>query len=167
MRDMKMKSGHKIPQIGFGTWQLSPKEALDAVAAALKLGYRHVDTAKIYGNEQQVGQAIRQSGIPRDEIFVTTKLWNSDQGYDSALKAFDASLKRLGLDYIDLYLIHWPGHDQRRRHESWRALKELEAEGRVKTIGVSNFTITHLTDLKAFSGDVPAVNQIEFHPFIY
>lgn len=167
MESLKMSSGRTMPVIGFGTWQLSRQEALQGVKAALEAGYRHIDTAKLYGNEAEVGQAVRGSGIPREQVFVTTKLWNSDQGYESALKAFDASLDRLGLEYVDLYLIHWPGYDRPSRLDSWKALKEIEASGRAKTVGVSNFTVGHLRELKENTGDTPAVNQIEFHPFIY
>lgn len=156
-----------MPAIGFGTWQLSPDDAEHSVTEALKIGYRLIDTAKIYRNEQSVGKGIRQSGIPREEIFVTTKLWNSDQGYDSALRAFNESLDKLGLDYLDLYLIHWPGEGPERRHDSWRALSELQKQGRIREIGVSNFTIRHLRQLMEASDVLPAVNQIEFHPFIY
>jgi diketogulonate reductase-like aldo/keto reductase len=130
----------------------------------LQLGYRHVDTARVYANEGDVGEAIRSSGIPRKEIFVTTKLWNDDQGYDSALKAFDASLKRLTLDYVDLYLLHWPV--PHRRLDSWRALEKIAQEGRAKAIGVSNFLKPHLEELLARAQVVPAVNQIELSPFL-
>jgi diketogulonate reductase-like aldo/keto reductase len=135
-----------------------------AVSAALKHGYRHVDTARIYGNEQDVGEAIKKSGVPRAEVFVTTKLWNDDQGYDSALRAFDASLKRLGLDYVDLYLIHWPVAGQRK--DSWRALERIHQEKRAHAIGVSNFLVPHLEELLGSAKEVPAVNQIELHPFL-
>jgi diketogulonate reductase-like aldo/keto reductase len=155
-----------IPPIGFGTWQLAQGEETEqAVKCALKTGYRLIDTAKIYGNEVSVGRAIKQSGIAREEIFITTKLWNSDQGYDSALRAFDESLQRLALDYVDLYLIHWPATDK--RAESWKALTQLYKQGRVKAIGVSNYTVRHLQEVLDSSDVVPAVNQVEFHPFIY
>lgn len=165
-RKVKLNNSVSMPGIGFGTWQLAQgDEAESAVACALRVGYRLIDTAKIYGNEESVGRAIAGSGVPREEIFVTTKLWNSDQGFDSALKAFDESLARLGLDYIDLYLIHWPATDK--RLDSWRALSEIYKQGRAKAIGVSNFTVRHLEELLDSSDVVPALNQIEFHPFIY
>jgi diketogulonate reductase-like aldo/keto reductase len=165
--NLKLRSGTEIPVIGFGTWQLSPKQAYQSVKDALEIGYRHIDTAKIYGNEQDVGRAVKDSGIKREDIFITTKLWNSDQGYDSALKAFDESLGRLGLDYIDLYLIHWPGQGRQKRHDSWKALLNIKASGRVRSVGVSNFTIEHLQTLFQEFDEKPAVNQVEFHPFIY
>jgi diketogulonate reductase-like aldo/keto reductase len=155
----------RFPVIGFGTWQLSDEEAKQAVGEALKIGYRLIDTAKIYGNEEAVGQAIRESGIPRQDIFVTTKLWNDDQGYDRALKACDKSLEALGLDYLDLYLIHWPA--SKKRHEAWRAFERLKENGIIKAAGVSNYTINHIEELMAGSQLKPDVNQVEFHPFIY
>jgi diketogulonate reductase-like aldo/keto reductase len=164
--EIELNTGAKMPQLGFGTWKLADgKEAKNAVAEALKVGYRLIDTARAYGNEKSVGQAIHESGIPREEIFVTTKLWNNDQGYDSALKAFDESLEKLGLEYIDLYLIHWPSTNK--RADSWRALQEIYKGGKAKAIGVSNYTIRHLDELLGGSDVVPAVNQCEFHPFIY
>ena len=150
--------------LGLGVWQAPPDECREAVAAALRLGYRHIDTARIYGNEADVGAAIRDSGIPREQIFVTTKLWNDDQGYDSALRAFDASAKRLGLEYIDLYLIHWPVPGK--RLDSWRALEKLHADKRARAIGVSNFLVRHLEELFAKAHEKPAVNQIELTPFL-
>lgn len=165
-QSIKLTSGYKIPKIGFGTWQIPDgEETKRAVSQALEVGYRLIDTARMYGNEQSVGGALRASGLPREELFITTKLWNDDQGYDSALKAFDASLKRLGLDYVDLYLIHWPATDM--RSESWRALCEIKKQGGARSIGVSNYTIRHLEQLLNESEDIPAVNQVEFHPFIY
>jgi diketogulonate reductase-like aldo/keto reductase len=156
----------KIPAIGYGTWQIeNHNEAQEAVKIALDIGYRLIDTAKVYGNEEGVGKGIKESGLDRSDIFITTKLWNGDQGYDSALKAFDESLKRLGLEYLDLYLIHWPATDK--RAESWKALQKIYAEGLAKNIGVSNYTVRHLQELLSGSKVVPAVNQIEFHPFIY
>jgi methylglyoxal/glyoxal reductase len=162
---LTLNTGHSIPQVGLGVWQ-SPRGAVTqgAIGAALRLGYRHVDTARIYGNERDVGEAVRSSGVPREEVFVTTKLWNDDQGYDAALLAFDRSLQLLGLDYIDLYLIHWPVAD--RRLESWRALEHIFADKRARAIGVSNFLVPHLTELLAHAKVVPAVNQIEVHPFL-
>ncbi len=131
--------------------------------AALERGYRHVDTARIYGNEADVGEGLRASGVPRQEVFVTTKLWNADQGYDAALRAFDASLAALGLDAIDLYLMHWPVPELRR--ESWRAMERVHREGRARAIGVSNFVVRHLDELSSYAEVKPAVNQIELHPF--
>jgi diketogulonate reductase-like aldo/keto reductase len=164
--NIQLNNGANIPAIGFGTWQIEDgEESKNAVLEAVKAGYRLIDTAKIYGNEKSVGQAIKESGIDRKEFFITTKLWNSDQGYDSALIAFDESMERLGLDYLDLYLIHWPATEK--RGESWKALQEIFASGRAKAIGVSNYMARHLEELLADSGVVPAVNQIEFHPFIY
>ncbi len=155
-----------MPMIGYGTWQII-FGVRKKVLKALETGYRLIDTAKIYGNEPGVGAAVRESKVPRKDIFVTTKLWNSDQGYESTLKAFDDSLKRLGLDYVDLYLIHWPGHDAQRRADSWRAMEELFNSGLIKNIGVSNFMVSHLEELMASSKIKPAVNQIEFHPYVY
>jgi diketogulonate reductase-like aldo/keto reductase len=165
--NLKLNSGQAIPAIGFGTWQLSPDQAKESVLSALETGYRLIDTAKIYRNEQAVGEALKQSGVPREDIFITTKLWNSDQGFDSTLKAFDDSLGKLRLEYLDLYLIHWPGEGPQKRHDSWRAMEKLQKQGRVKAIGVSNFTVRHLKELNEVSDTIPAVNQIEFHPFIY
>ncbi len=162
---VRLNTGAQIPRIGLGVFQ-APRgeETRAAVRAALELGYRHVDTARIYGNETDVGAAIRESGVPRAEVFVTTKLWNADQGYDSARRAFDASLARLGLEWIDLYLIHWPV--PRLRLESWRALEEIHAEGRARAIGVSNFMPKHLRELLAVAKTVPAANQVETSPFL-
>ncbi len=161
---LPLSTGQRIPQVGLGVWQAPRGDARTAVAAALRVGYRHVDTAMIYRNEADVGQAVRESGIPRSEIFVTTKLWNADQGYESALQAFDASLARLGLDYVDLYLIHWPV--PRKRLDSWRALERLFEEKRARAIGVSNFLKPHLEELLARARVVPAINQIELTPFL-
>lgn len=165
---LKLNSRQTIPGIGLGTWQLGAgREAEETVSEALKIGYRLIDTAKIYANEVSVGEAIAQSGINREDIFVTTKLWPSDFGYEKTKKAFDESLNRLRLGYIDLYLIHWPQHDSQARLESWRAMEEIFKAGRAKAIGVSNFQIPHLEELIENSEIKPAVNQIEFHPFIY
>jgi diketogulonate reductase-like aldo/keto reductase len=157
--------GVEIPWLGLGVWQTAKGGATyDAVRAAIDAGYRHIDTAKIYGNEADVGRAVRDSGVPRGEIFVTTKLWNADHGYDQAKRACDKSLAALELDYVDLYLIHWP---EPRRIESWRALVELREAGKCRAIGVSNFTIVHLEQLLMESDVVPAINQVELHPFLY
>ncbi len=159
------RSGARIPIVGLGVFQSrAGRTTKDAVQAALSLGYRHVDTARIYRNEADVGAAVRESGVPRDEIFVTTKLWNEDQGFDSALRAFDESLQRLGLDYVDLYLLHWPVAG--RRLESWRALERLHEEKRARAIGVSNFLVPHLEELLAHARRQPDVNQIELSPFL-
>jgi diketogulonate reductase-like aldo/keto reductase len=154
-----------LPRLGLGVFRAPAGEATrQAVLAALAAGYRHIDTAAIYGNEQDVGEAIRRSGIPRAEIFVTTKLWNADQGFDPALRAFDTSLKRLGLSYVDLYLVHWPIPGL--RLDSWRALERLYQEKRVRAIGVSNFMVNHLDELAGVARVMPAVNQIEVSPFL-
>ena len=157
----------KIPNIGFGTWQiLLNGKAKRAVTEALETGYRLIDTAMIYGNEKGVGAAIKESSIPRDQIYLTTKLWNGDQGYESGLKAFDTSLSRLGLEYVDLYLIHWPKGSELTR-QSWQALQEIHQQGFAKNIGISNFNVTQIQDLLSYAAVKPAVNQIEFHPFIF
>jgi len=159
-----LNNGVEIPQLGFGVFQIPEEETTAAVTAALEAGYRHIDTAAIYGNEAGVGRALATSGIPREELFVTTKLWNTEQGYDSALRAFDASLAALGLDYIDLYLIHWPAPERDLYLDSWRALEHLVKEGRIRAAGVSNFQRAHLQRLLDSSDLVPALNQIELHP---
>jgi diketogulonate reductase-like aldo/keto reductase len=153
-----------MPQLGFGVYQVPDDEAAATVSAALEAGYRSVDTASLYGNEGGTGKALRESGVPRGELFVTTKLWNSDQGHDTALRAFDDSLERLGLDYVDLYLIHWPAAARDLYVQTWRALAEIHDSGRARAIGVSNFESDHLTHLIEETGVVPAVNQIELHP---
>ncbi|AZP21876.1 aldo/keto reductase [Streptomyces aquilus] len=159
-----LNNGIEIPQLGFGVFQVPDPETAAAVTSALEAGYRSIDTAAIYGNEAGVGQALAASGIARDELFVTTKLWNADQGYDATLKAFDASLAKLGLDFVDLYLIHWPTPARDLYRESWRAIERLAGEGRVRAAGVSNFQPAHLRRLLDGSPLVPAVNQIELHP---
>ncbi|MFI6759073.1 aldo/keto reductase [Micromonospora sp. NPDC050417] len=159
-----LNNGVTMPQLGFGVFQVPNAETAAAVSAALSAGYRSIDTAAAYGNEQGVRQAIEESGIPRAELFVTTKLWNSDQGYDSTLTAFDTSMGKLGLDYLDLYLIHWPAPAADRYVDSWRAMETLHRDGRVRAIGVSNFLPEHLDRIIDLGGVVPAVNQIELHP---
>ncbi|MGB8943317.1 MAG: aldo/keto reductase [Streptomyces sp.] len=155
-----------MPQLGFGVWQVPDDEAESAVATALEAGYRSIDTAAIYGNEEGTGKAIAASGIARDELFVTTKLWNNDQGYDSTLRAFDASLEKLGLDHVDLYLIHWPLPSKGLAVDTYKAFEKIQADGRAKSIGVSNFLPEHLEQLLAETSVVPAVNQIELHPHL-
>lgn len=161
-----LSSGHVIPQVGFGVFLVPPPETQAAVASALHAGYRHIDTAAAYRNEESVGRAIAESGIPRQEIFLTTKCWNTDHGYDRALAAFDASLARLGTDYVDLYLIHWPMPRHDRYLDTWRAFEKIHADGRARSIGVSNFHIPHLQRLLDETGVGPAVNQIEMHPWL-
>ena len=162
----RLNDGNRIPWVGLGVFQVAAgAPSLRAVAHALSIGYRHIDTAALYGNEEDVGRAVRDSGIPRSEVFVTTKLWNADQGFASAIKACDASLAKLKLDYIDLYLIHWP--EPGKRLDSWRALVELRKQGKCRSIGVSNYTVAHLEELKAASDVTPSVNQVEFSPFLY
>ncbi len=163
---VRLNTKAAMPAIGFGTWKIRlNSKARRAVEEALQAGYRLIDTAHIYGNEKGVGEAIRQGGIKREDIFVTTKLWNGNQGYESAFRAFDESLGKLGLDYVDLYLIHWPVTGK--RQDSWRALEEIHKSGRARAIGVSNYTVRHLQELMNSNNIVPAVNQVEFHPFIY
>ncbi|MGW0514326.1 aldo/keto reductase [Streptomyces olivaceoviridis] len=159
-----LHNGVEIPQLGFGVFQVPDAETAAAVSAALEAGYRSIDTAAIYGNESGVGKALAGSGIPRGDLFVTTKLWNADQGYDATLKAFDAGLERLGLDYVDLYLIHWPTPARDLYRESWKAIEKLVADGRIRAAGVSNFQPAHLKRLLDGADLVPVVNQIELHP---
>jgi diketogulonate reductase-like aldo/keto reductase len=161
-----LNNGVQIPVLGFGVFQIPPDETAAAVSSALDSGYRLVDTAAGYGNERGVGEAVRRSGIPRDEIFVTTKLANSDHGYDNAMRAFDTSLSELGFETVDLYLVHWPlpAHDL--YVETWRALQKLAEDGRARAIGVSNFTPEHLRRLLDETDVVPAVNQVELHPYL-
>nr|WP_202448406.1 aldo/keto reductase [Streptomyces sp. SID2999] len=153
-----------MPQLGFGVWQVPDDEAERAVATALETGYRSIDTAAIYGNEEGTGKAIAASGVPREDLFVTTKLWNSDQGYDSTLRAFDTSLEKLGLDYLDLYLIHWPLPARDNYLDTYKAFEKLYSDGRIRAIGVSNFLPEHLQRLIAETSVIPAVDQIELHP---
>ena len=163
---LRLNDGNQMPILGLGVWQVAPgKETRRAVGFALEIGYRLIDTAKLYGNERDVGAAVRESGIPREEIFVTTKLWNDDHGYEPALRAFERSRQELGLDYVDLYLIHWPV--PRLRQESWKAILRLREQGLVRSIGVSNYTIRHLQELLPATPIPPSVNQVEFHPFLY
>ncbi|MHA2309597.1 MAG: aldo/keto reductase [Candidatus Heimdallarchaeaceae archaeon] len=163
---LKMNNGVEIPLIGLGTY-LSESGSIveNAVQTALNVGYRHIDTAKFYFNEESIGKAVRNSSIPRNEIFVTTKLWNSDHGYNKALIALEESLKRLDIEYIDLFLIHWPVENL--RNETWKALEKVYKEGMCRAIGVSNYTINHLKELLEICEIKPTVNQVEFHPFLY
>lgn len=164
--NIRLNNGLEMPQLGFGTWQIFRNgKAENAVAEALKIGYRLIDTARIYTNEKGVGRAVREAGLRREEIFVTTKLWGNSNGYDKALKAFDSSLGRLGLDYVDLYLIHFPPRTQ--RIETWQALEEIYKSGRAQAIGVSNYDIGHVSEILDVCNVAPAVNQIELHAFNY
>ncbi|MFE4427220.1 aldo/keto reductase [Peribacillus butanolivorans] len=160
-----LHNGVKMPQLGFGVFKVkNGSETVESVKKAIEVGYRSIDTAAVYENEEGVGQAIRESGISREELFITSKVWNTDQGYETTLQAFDDSLKRLGLEYLDLYLIHWPGKDK--YLETWKALEKLYNEGKVKSIGVSNFHVHHLEKLLENSEIKPVVNQIELHPLL-
>lgn len=160
-----LADGYNIPQLGFGVFKVDPGETERIVTDALEVGYRHIDTAAIYGNEEGVGRAIKAAGIPRDQLFITTKLYNDDQGTESAHAAFEQSLLKLGLDHVDLYLIHWPSPARDRYVQSWRALETIRDSGRAKSIGVSNFLVPHLQRLIAETETVPAINQIELHPY--
>ena len=162
---LTFNDGNTIPQLGYGVWQVEDDVAEKVVVQAFEAGFRHIDTAKIYGNEAGVGRAIERSGLKPEEIFITTKLWNADQGYESTLKAFEESMDRLGLETLDMYLIHWMQPKQDKYVDTWKALIELQKQGRVKTIGVSNFTKEGLQRLIDETGVVPAINQIELHPF--
>ncbi|MFE2632832.1 aldo/keto reductase [Streptomyces sp. NPDC059374] len=161
-----LNNGVEMPQLGFGVWQVPDDEAEQAVAAALEAGYRSIDTAAIYGNETGTGKAVAASGVPREDVFVTTKVWNSDHGYDSTLRAFDTSLEKLGLEYVDLYLIHWPTPARGTYVDTYKAFEKLLADERVRAIGVSNFLPEHLERLIEETSVVPAVNQIELHPHL-
>lgn len=162
---VRLCNGVVMPRLGLGVWQAgNDRETCNVVLTALEAGYRHIDTASYYGNEAGVGQAVRASGLSRSDIFVTTKLWNSDHGFNAALKAFDKSFSKLAIEYVDLFLIHWPVIGL--RLESWKALEKLYLEGRVKAIGVSNYMVNHLEELKKLAGIQPMVNQIEVHPFL-
>lgn len=160
-----LNNGVEIPRLGLGTWNLRGRKAYQAVLWSLELGYRLIDTASLYGNENEIGEALKDTKIPREEIFVTTKVWNSDQGYNKTLNAFKRSLKLLKVEYIDLYLIHWPV--SRLRNETWKAMEKLYEGGKTRAIGVSNFTIRHLKELFETSETKPTINQIEFSPFLF
>ncbi|WLQ37366.1 aldo/keto reductase [Streptomyces castrisilvae] len=161
---LTLNNGVEMPQLGFGVWQVPDDEATKAVTTAIESGYRSIDTAAIYQNETGTGKAIAASGVARDELFVTTKVWNTEQGYDSTLRAFDASLDKLGLDHVDLYLIHWPVPAKDAYIDTYRALEKIYADGRAKAIGVSNFLPEHLKRLLGETSVVPVLNQIELHP---
>lgn len=162
---VRLSDGHEIPQLGYGVFKVDPDIAADVTGQALRAGYRHVDTAKAYGNEEGVGRAIAESGLPREQIFVTTKLYNDDHDHDRALAAFDASLERLGTGYIDLYLVHWAVPSQGKYVEAWRTLVELQQTGRVRSIGVSNHPRPQLEEIIEATGVAPAIHQIELHPY--
>lgn len=171
MNYLTLHNNVQLPAIGFGTYKLQEgKECFESVKFALENGYRHIDTAAVYENEKSVGDAIRQSGIRQEELFVTTKVWNTERGYETTLKAFDESMERLGLDYLDLYLIHWPANAKQYQDPkglnaaTWRAMEQMYKDGRVRSIGVSNFLSSHLGDLLETAEIVPMVNQIEYHP---
>ena len=162
---IELENGVRMPVLGLGLWRAPTGKAKEAVLHALSAGYRLIDTAMIYGNETDVGQALRESGLAREDVFITTKLWRAHHGKAKATRAFERSLKNLGMDYVDLYLVHWPGDGD--RLGSWRAMEELYEQGRCRAIGVSNYTIDHLEELLAVCRHPPAVNQVEFHPFLY
>ncbi|MGM7701425.1 aldo/keto reductase [Pseudalkalibacillus sp. Hm43] len=160
---VQLHNGIEMPRLGFGVFKVEEgSEVIDSVKTALEVGYRSIDTAAIYKNEEGVGQAIKDANVPREELFITTKVWNKDQGYESTLKAFDESLEKLGLDYVDLYLIHWPVEGK--YNDTWKAMEKLYEDGRAKAIGVCNFNVHHLEDLIKDANIKPMVNQIEFHP---
>jgi 2,5-diketo-D-gluconate reductase A len=161
---LNLNDGHRIPQLGFGVFQVPAEDTAEVVQHALRTGYRHIDTAAAYENEAGVGEGIRKSGLDRDEVFVTTKLANPEQGRDSTMRAFDKSLDRLGLEYVDLYLIHWPAPDRGKYVETWEAFAQFKREGRARSIGVSNFLPEHLERIIDATSAVPVLNQIELHP---
>ena len=163
---LTFNDGNTIPQLGYGVWQVEDEVAEKVVGQAFEVGYRHIDTAKIYGNEAGVGRAIAATSVPREDMFITTKVWNADQGYEETLKAFDASMERLGLETLDLYLIHWLQPKQNKYVDTWKALVELQKQGRVKSIGVCNFTKEALQEIIDATGVVPVLNQVETHPYL-
>jgi 2,5-diketo-D-gluconate reductase A len=162
--DVTLNDGASMPQLGLGVWQVPNETVGSTVHTAIEAGYRSIDTAALYRNEAGVGDAVAAADLPREDLFITTKLWNTDQGYDGALRAFDESIRKLRLDYVDLYLIHWPTPAQPRYVETWKAFEKLRADGRAHSIGVSNFHIAHLRRLMDETEIVPAVNQVELHP---
>ncbi|GAB3007669.1 aldo/keto reductase [Amycolatopsis acidiphila] len=163
---IQLNNDVRMPSLGFGVYKIPDREVERAVHTAIEAGYRSIDTATLYRNERGVGAAVRGSGLPREELFVTTKLWNDSHGYDNALRAFEGSLRELGLDYVDLYLIHWPVPGEDKYVETWRALEKILADGRARAVGVSNFEVPHLERLLAETDVVPAVNQVELHPHL-
>jgi diketogulonate reductase-like aldo/keto reductase len=163
-REIELNTGETIPIVGFGTWNLAGR-AEQAVQWALAAGYRHIDTAKIYDTEAEIGRAVRKSGVPREELCIVTKVWNSDQGYERTLDAIDTSLSRLKMEYVDLYLVHWPDADRDTREATWRAMEEIFDSGKAKAIGVSNYERSHLAEMELYAETPPAANQIEMHPF--
>ncbi len=164
--NIRLNNGVEIPQFGFGVFQVKPEDTAKTVQSAFDAGYRHIDTAQMYQNEQEVGQAIAAAGIPRDELFVTTKLNNDSHGADKTATAFDESLRKLGLDHVDLFLIHWPRPGENKYVETWGAFEKIASNGGARAIGVSNFQVPHLERLAAETGTVPAINQIELHPYL-
>lgn len=162
---LTLNNGIQIPQLGLGVFEedFDVSKTKEAVKYALKAGYRHIDTASVYRNEEEVGKALQETDIPRNEIFITTKVWDSDQGYENAMRAYDKSLKALQLDYVDLYLVHWPVRGKRK--DTWKALEKIYEEGRVRAIGISNYLVPHLEELETYANVTPAVNQIEYTPF--
>jgi 2,5-diketo-D-gluconate reductase A len=164
--NITLNNGVEIPQFGFGVFQIEPDRTAEVVRTAFDAGYRHIDTAQGYRNEEGVGQAVRESGLRRDELFVTTKLDNGRHGYDEAIQALDESLERMGLDHVDLFLIHWPQPGKDRYVDTWKAFEKIASDGRARSIGVSNFQVPHLERLAKETGTVPAVNQIELHPLL-
>ncbi|NGM33150.1 aldo/keto reductase [Methylobacterium sp. DB0501] len=161
---LTLNEGKRIPQLGFGVWRLENDEAPAVVGAALEAGYRLIDTAAMYGNEAGIGRAVAASGLPRDDVFVATKVWNDRHGYDETLRACEESLGRLGLDYVDLYFVHWPVPQRGAYVDTWRALMRLREDGRARSIGVCNFTVEHLKRVVDATGSTPSVNQVELHP---
>lgn len=166
MNTITLNNGVKMPQLGFGVWQVQNEEATAAVKTAIEVGYRSIDTAMIYQNEEGVGKAIKEAGVPREELFITTKVWNTDQGYEQTLKAFEVSLEKLGLDYVDLYLVHWPTPQFDTYVDTYKALEKLYNDGRVKAIGVCNFHIEHLERILEECSIKPVLNQVECHPYL-
>jgi diketogulonate reductase-like aldo/keto reductase len=163
-----LNNGVAMPRIGLGVWQAEDGEKVQrAIRFALLDGYRLIDTAKIYGNEKGVGRAIAEADAPRETVFLTTKLWNDDQGYEPALRAIDASLARLSTNYVDLYLVHWPSRDRTTREATWKAMEEILASGKAKAIGVSNYSVDLLEEMREYANVMPAVDQVEFHPFLF
>lgn len=166
MKFITLNNGLRMPQLGYGVWQVPEDEVTPAVTKAIEVGFRSIDTAKVYKNEKGVGDAIDRSNVPREDLFITTKVWNTDQGYDNTLKAFDESLEKMGLDYVDLYLIHWPTPEYDDYVETYKAMEKLYKDGRAKAIGVCNFNIEHLQRLLDECEVTPVVNQVECHPYL-